>query len=139
MSAKTLTIGAGVERVKNFANSDNILPKFSLRSNKENEYPHTLCFCLLMRKLQSLKLLSELEEVNGESRGHPISIFYIFTAVKCSFFKYALYLINIFLYFVTFYNPYIYNFRTSKEPLKTASEWQLFSSPDRLMSSPTMQ
>ena len=57
-------------------------------------------------------------KTNGESRGHPISpvkynlyfhcsektAFYIFTTVKYSFFfKYALYLINIFLYFITLY------------------------------------
>ena len=58
-----------------------------------------------------------LKEVSGESRGHPISPVkynFIFTAVKYSFFifsrlwniaflKYALYLINIFLYFMTLY------------------------------------
>ena len=57
-------------------------------------------------------------KVNGESRGHPISpvkynlyfhcsentAFYIFTAVKHSFFlKYALYLLHIFQYFITLY------------------------------------
>ena len=38
MSKKNETIGAEVEKV--MANPDDLLPKFSLRSNIENEYPH---------------------------------------------------------------------------------------------------
>ena len=40
MSAKAETIGPRVEKVKMSADRDNSLPKYSWRSNLENEYPH---------------------------------------------------------------------------------------------------
>ena len=79
---------------------------------------HTLCFCPLIRNYRRLKFWSGLKEVNGESRGHPISrvkynlyfhsceiqLFFIFSRLwNTAFLKYALYLINIFLYFITLY------------------------------------
>ena len=68
---------------------------------------HTLCFCPLIKSFRGLKFWSGLKEVNGESRGHPISSVkynFIFSRLQnTAFLKYAVYLINIFLYFITLY------------------------------------
>ena len=40
MSPKAETIGAGVEKMKISLDHDNLIPTYSLRSNKENEHPH---------------------------------------------------------------------------------------------------
>ena len=78
---------------------------------------HTLCFCPLIRKLQAFEILKWTQ--GSQWRKQRTSNFtreiqHIFTAVKIqllifsrlwnrAFLKYALYLINIFLYFITLY------------------------------------
>ena len=78
----------------------------------------TLCFVHLYESYRRLKFCSGLKEVNGESRGHPISpakyilyfycseiqLFIIFAAVKYSFFTIGIifYLCN-FLYIITLF------------------------------------
>ena len=79
---------------------------------------NTLCFCPLIRKLQAFEILKWALERQMEKaediQFHPWNTTYIFTAVKIqlfifswlwntAFLKYALYLINIFLYFITLY------------------------------------
>ena len=64
---------------------------------------HTLCVCPLLWKLQTFQILTGLKE-KWTSNYHLWNTTYIFTVVKHSFIKtYALYLINIFLYFNTLY------------------------------------
>ena len=59
---------------------------------------HTLWFCPLIRKLQALKILKWAQGSQWRN-----TTFYIFTAVKYSFFKICIILINIYLYFITLY------------------------------------
>ena len=80
---------------------------------------HTLCFCPLIRKLQAFEVLKWAQEVNGESRGHPISpvkynlyfhcsentAFYIFTAEKYSYFKICI----IFNQYFSVFHYFVYN------------------------------
>ena len=55
MSAKTETIGAGVEKVKISANPDNLITKVFNLTKKMNT--HTMWFCPLIRKLQAFEIL----------------------------------------------------------------------------------
>ena len=79
---------------------------------------HPLCFCPLIRKLLAFRILkwgkeSQWTKQRTSNFTPEIQLifhcsenttFYIFTAVKYSFFfKYAVYLISIFLYFITLY------------------------------------
>ena len=117
MTAKTETIRAGVEKVKISANPDNLITKMFLWSNLENEYPHFV-FLSTNKKVTgvwnsevgSRKSMEKAKDIQF----HPWNTTYIYTAVKIqflifsqlwntAFLKYALYLINIFLYFITLY------------------------------------
>ena len=68
------------------ANPDNFIIKKSLRSNKENEYPHFVFFSTNKKVIGIWK--SEI-------------ILYILSQAKYNFFKYTLYPVNIFLHFIT--------------------------------------
>ena len=88
---------------------------------------HTLCFCFcpLIRKLQVFEILKWVQGSQWRKQRHPIlplkyniyfhcsenTAFYIFTAVKYSFFKICIIFNQYFLYFITSYiiNGYIKN------------------------------
>ena len=58
MTAKTKTIGAGVEKVKTSANPENFITKLVLTSDLTKKMnTHTLCFSPLIRKLQAFEIL----------------------------------------------------------------------------------
>ena len=89
---------------------------------------HTLCFRPLIRKLQAFEILKWVQGSQWRSRGHPISpvkynlnfhcsentAFYIFTAMKYSFFKICI----IFIQYFSVFHYFVYNKRyyyTSRE------------------------
>ena len=80
-------------------------PKFSLRSNYENEYPHFVFLSnMKVRDVWKSEVGSRSTQKAEDIQFHLWNTtFYIFTAVKYNFFKYTLYLINIFLYFIFLY------------------------------------
>ena len=100
MSAKTETTVTGVERVKISANSDNSLPKLSLRSTQENEYQHVVFYPLII-KLQAFEVLKWVQgsqwrkqrTFNLTRERQPLfsrlrnTAFYVSTAVKYSCLK----------------------------------------------------
>ena len=94
---------------------------------------HTLCFCPLIRKLQAFEILKWVKDVNRECRGHPISpvkynlyfhcsentAFYIFTAVKDSFFKICI----IFNQYFPVFHYFVYNKTFSSFSLKFIQDY----------------
>ena len=80
---------------------------------------YTLCFCPLIRNLQAFEILKWAQGSQWRSRGHPISpvkynlyfhcsentTFYIFTAVKYSFFKIYI----IFNQYFSVFHYFVYN------------------------------
>ena len=73
---------------------------------------NTLCFCPLIKKLQAFEIMKWAQGSKWRKQ-RTSNTTYIFTAVKYSFsyfhgyeiqlFKICIYLINIFLYFITLY------------------------------------
>ena len=91
MSAKAQTIGAGVEKMKISADRKFHYQNIPFNLNKKMN-THTLCFCPQIRKLQALEILKWSKESQRTKQyklyfhcSENIS-FYIFTAVRYSFF-----------------------------------------------------
>ena len=87
---------------------DNLITNIFLFDLTMKMNTHTLCFCPLIRKLQAFEILKWAQ--GSQWRKQRTSNFTcIFTAVNynflynTAFFKYVLYLINIFPYFITLY------------------------------------
>ena len=124
MTAKTETIRPGVEKVKISANPDNLYYQNLPCDLTKKMNTHTLCFCPLIRKLQAFEILKwaqvnqwRKQRTSSFTREIQLifslqwkySFFYIFTAVKYSFFKICIIFNQYFLYFNSFvYNKSIY-------------------------------